>query len=303
MPLQGSLTVERMCQLAAASRAGFYRYLQESAPGEEDMAVRARVQEVVLAHRRRYGCLRVTAELRQQGMLVNHKRVARMMREDDLLAIRYRKFVPTTDSQHEHRVYLNLAKRMELTGMNQLWVADITYIRLREEFVYLAVVLDAFSRRVIGWELERTLQARLTLGALQRAIADRQPPPGVVHHSDRGVQYACGEYVQALLAAGMLPSMSRAGCPYDNAAIESFMKTLKQEEIYANQYRDLEHLRAHLEEFMDRYYNVCRLHSALQYRSPDQFEAQQGAIAAGEVRVARIEFSKASEIYRSDVAH
>jgi putative transposase len=303
MPLQGSLAVERMCQLAGASRAGFYRYLQGSAPREEDMAVRARVQEVVLANRRRYGCRRVTAELRQQGMLVNHKRVARMMREDNLLAIRYRKFVPTTDSQHEHPVYLNLAKRMELTGINQLWVADITYIRLCDEFVYLAVVLDAFSRRVIGWELERTLQARLTLGALQRAIADRQPPPGVVHHSDRGVQYACGEYVQALLAAGMLPSMSRAGCPYDNAAIESFMKTLKQEEIYANQYRDLEHLRAHLEEFIDRYYNVCRLHSALQYLSPDQFEAQQGAIAAGEVRVARIEFSKASEIFRSDVAH
>jgi transposase InsO family protein len=275
--------------------------LKGSAPREEETAVRAQVQEIVLAHQRRYGCLRVTRELRQQGMVVNHKRVARIMRDDNLLAIRYRKFVPTTDSGHKHQVYLNLAKRMVLTGVNQLWVADITYIRLREEFVYLAVVLDGFSRRVVGWALERSLQTRLPLAALQRAIADRQPTAGLVHHADRGAQYACPEYVQTLLAWGMLPSMSRAGCPYDNAACESFMKTLKQEEIYANEYRDIEHLRVHLEEFLDRYYNRVRLHSALGYQSPEVFEAQAAAPGM-ESRAARIEFSQASEIYRSDVA-
>jgi putative transposase len=301
MPLQGSLPIERMCQLAQVSRAGFYRHLQVRAPQEEEMAVRAQVQEIVLAHRRRYGCRRVTVELRQQGMVVNHKRVERIMREDNLLALRYRKFVPTTDSRHTHQIYLNLAKRMELTGVNQLWVADITYIRLQQEFVYLAVMLDGFSRRVVGWALERSLQTRLPLAALQRAIADRQPPPGVVHHSDRGAQYACPEYVSTLLAHGMVPSMSRAGCPYDNAACESFMKTLKQEEIYANDYRDLEHLQAHLEEFLDGYYNVRRLHSALNYRSPEAFEAAQTA-GLKESRAAKIEFSKAWEIYRSDVS-
>jgi putative transposase len=291
MPLQSSLTIERMCQLAEVSRAGFYRSLQQQAPREEEMVVRARVQEVVLAHQRRYGCLRVTQELRDQGMIVNHKRVERIMREDNLLAIRYRKFMATTDSKHEHPVYLNLAKRMELTGINQLWVADITYIRLREEFVYLAVVLDAFSRRVVGWALERTLQARLALTALQQAVVDRCPAAGLVHHSDRGVQYACGEYTEAALGYGMLLSMSRAGCPYDNAACESFMKTLKQEEIYANEYRDIEHLRDHLEEFIDRYYNRCRLHSALSYQSPDRFEAQQSVAVAGKVvRAAKVEF-------------
>ena len=222
------------------------------------------------------------------------------MREDDLLAIRRRKFVVTTNSRHEHQVYFNLAQRMELTGINQLWVADITYIRLREEFVYLAVVMDAFSRRVIGWALDRTLQTRLPLAALQMAITNRQPPPGLVHHSDRGGQYACPEYMGVLLAHGIVPSMSRAGRPYDNAACESFMKTLKQEEIYANEYRDMDQLREQLEDFLERYYNRLRMHSALNYRSPEAFEAelQPGT----ESRAAKIEFTQASEIYRPDVA-
>jgi len=301
MPLQGSLSIERMCQLGQVSRAGLYRHLQVRAPREEEMLVRARVQEIALAHHRRYGCRRVTAELHQQGMIVNHKRVERILREDNLLALRYRKFVPTTDSRHGHQVYLNLAKRMELSGVNQLWVADITYLRLQQEFVYLAVILDGFSRRVVGWSVERSLQTRLTLGALQGAIADRRPLPGLVHHSDRGAQYASPEYVAVLLAHGMLPSMSRAGCPYDNAACESFMKTLKQEEIYANEYRDMEHLQAHLEEFLDRYYNVRRLHSALGYQSPEAFEAQT-PVQGQDSRAAKIEFSNASEIYRSDVS-
>jgi transposase InsO family protein len=214
------------------------------------------------------------------------------MREDNLLAVRYRKFVTTTESEHGHRVYLNLAGRMEVTGINQLWVADITYIRLREEFVYLAVILDAYSRRVIGWALERSIQARLTVTALLQAIQERKPPPGLVHHSDRGAQYACAEYVAELSRHQILPSMSRPGCPYDNAACESFIKTLKQEEIYANQYRDLEHLRENLQDFLDHYYNRVRLHSALNYQSPALFEAALPAPPM-QSRAAAFEFSKA----------
>ncbi len=186
--MQGSLSIERMCQLAQVSRVGFYRSLQKQTPMEEDMEVRSAIQKIALEHRRRYGYRRITAELRRRGMLVNHKRVARMMREDGLLGIQPRAFVVTTDSDHELEVYLNLARRMKLTGINQLWVADITYIRLQAEFVYLAVILDACSRKVVGWALERTLAARLPIAELERAIAERQPPPGLVHHSDRGVQ-------------------------------------------------------------------------------------------------------------------
>jgi len=269
-----------MCQLAQVSRAGFYRSLQAQQPVQEEMEVRCAIQQIVLAHRRRYGYRRVTAELRRQGLLVNHKRVGRLMREDNLLAVQPRAFVVTTDSQHEFQVHLNLAKRMKLTGLNQLWVADITYIRLRTEFVYLAVILDAFSRKVVGWELERTLATRLTKAALEKAIASRQAPPGLVHHSDRGVQYASDEYVQTLQANQMIPSMSRPANPYDNASCESFMKTLKREEIYANTYVDLEHLRTNIETFIEQYYNRCRLHSALGYQSPDEFEQQLDSTVA-----------------------
>ena len=272
MSQQGSLSIERMCQLALVSRAGFYRSLQEAHPREEEMAVRDEIQQIALAHRRRYGYRRITAELRRRGLLVNHKRVARLMREDNLLAVQPRAFVATTDSQHELEVYLNLASRLTLTGLNQLWVADITYIRLRTEFVYLAVILDGFSRKVVGWALEKTLATRLPLAALQQAIMGRQPPPGLVHHSDRGIQYASGAYVQVLRQHRMIPSMSRPANPYDNASCESFVKTLKREEIYATSYRDLDHLRANIAAFIDQYYNAVRLHSALGYRSPDEFE-------------------------------
>jgi transposase InsO family protein len=274
MQLQGNLSVERMCQLSKVSRAGFYRDLKGSAPRLEKTEVRSMVQQIALEHRRRLGSPRMTRELANRGIVVNHKRVERIMREDNLLAIRSRKFVTTTESGHDQPVYLNLASRMEVTGPNQLWVGDITYIRLQNEFVYLAVLLDVFSRKVVGWALERTLQTRLSLAALERAIANRKPPTGLVHHSDRGIQYACAEYVEALVRHGILSSMSRARCPYDNAMCESWMKTLKQEEIYANDYRDREHLTEHLEEFIDRYYNRLRMHSALGYRSPEQFEAE-----------------------------
>lgn len=264
-----------MCYLAEVSRAGYYRDLAEKAPDEAEMALRTAIQESVLAHHRRYGYRRVTVDLHRRGMIVNHKRVLRIMREDNLLAIRYRKYILTTNSQHGREVYVNLAARMTLTGINQLWVADITYIRLRVEFVFLAVVLDRFSRKAIGWALDRTLAARVALTALRQAVARRRPPPGVVHHSDQGIQYACTEYVDELKANGMLPSMSRPANPYDNAACESFMKTLKQEEIYCQQYRDYEELSAHLEEFLENYYNRQRLHSALGYRTPEEFERDQ----------------------------
>jgi len=280
MPMQGSLTVERMCQLAQVSRASFYRSLQAQKPVEEDMEVRSAIQQIAVEHRRRYGYRRISAELRRRGMVVNHKRVVRMMREDNLLAVQPRHFVVTTDSDHQLEVYLNLATRMKLTGIDQLWVADITYIRLKAEFVYLAVILDGFSRKVVGWALDRTLASRLAITALEQAIAKRQPRPGLVHHSDRGVQYASEEYIAMLDKQGMIPSMSRPANPYDNASCESFIKTLKREEIYANQYDDLEHLRANIEDFIEQYYNRQRLHSALGYRSPEEFE-QQAACQTG----------------------
>lgn len=274
-----------MCHLAGVSRAGFYRDWQETAPDEAEQEIRAAIQEIVLTHRRRYGIRRVTATLQYKGMQINHKRVERIMREDNLLAIRRRKYILTTNSRHDCQVYVNLAARMTLTGINQLWVADITYIRLRTEFVYLAVVMDRYSRRAIGWSLDRTLAARVAVAALRQAIARRQPPPGVVHHSDRGIQYACAEYVKVLKAHQMVPSMSRPANPYDNAACESFMKTLKQEEIYCNVYRDFEDLSAHVEEFLEEYYNRLRLHSALGYRTPEEFERETAAGPIGDAAV------------------
>jgi putative transposase len=217
-----------MCYLAVVSRASYYRHWEEVAPDEAEMAARVAIQEVVLRHRRRYGYRRVTEDLHRQGMVINHKRVARIMREDNLLAIRYRKYILTTNSQHDCQVYLNLAARMTVTAVNQLWVADITYIRLRTEFVFLAVVIDRYSRKAIGWALDRSLTARVAVAALQQAIGQRQPPPGVVHHSDQGIQYASAEYAAVLQTRQMVASMSRPANPYDNAACESFLKTLKQ---------------------------------------------------------------------------
>jgi putative transposase len=266
------LSIESMCRLGQVSRAGFYRHWRQTEPRSEQTELRARMQQIVLAHRRNYGYRRVTRELRDQGWAVNHKRVARLMAEDNLLCLRRRSFVPTTDSQHDLRVWPNLASRMELTGIDQLWVADITYIRLAEQFLYLAVVLDAFSRRVVGWSLDERLDAGLAIAALRQAMDLRQPRPRLVHHSDRGVQYASHAYVGLLVEHGIEPSMSRAGNPYDNAKCESFMKTLKQEEIHTRKYRDRADLEAHIGDFLERYYNRRRLHSALGYRTPEQFE-------------------------------
>jgi len=273
MPMQGSLSVERMCLLAKVSRAGFYRFLKASVPREEDTEVRSAIQQVALEHRRRYGYRRVTAELRHRGMQVNHKRVARIMREDNLLALQPKELGGSGDPNDPSEAYLNLPCRMRLNSVDQPWVADITYIRLQGEFVYLAVILDGYSRKVVGWKLDRMLTSRVAAEALESAIDLRRPLPGLVHHSDRGVQYASPEYVAILKRHGMVQSMSRPANPYDNASCESFIKTLKREEIYAGKYRDLEDLRSHLEEFIDGYYNRKRLHSALGYQTPEEYEA------------------------------
>jgi transposase InsO family protein len=208
-----------------------------------------------------------------EGMAVNHKRVERLMKADNLLAVGRRKFIQaTTDSNHDLAVYLNLAARVEVSAVNQVWVADITYIRLRKQFVFLAVVIDVYSRRVVGRAVSETIDTQLTLDALQQALQSREPRPGLVHHSDQGIQYAARVYVEKLQAHGVIPSMSRPGNPYDNAFCESFMKTLKKEEVNCSEYKDLKDLTIHIEAFIDRYYNQQRLHSALGYISPANFE-------------------------------
>jgi transposase InsO family protein len=290
MPLQGGLSVERMFQLSEVSQASFYRYLRRGWQAEEEMTLRSAVQNIVVQHRWCYGYRRVAAELRAQGMFVNQERIARIMREDNLLAVRNRWFRPPEYSLCTARIHLNLAGRMTLSGPNQLWAADITYVRLAGEFVYLAVILDVFSRKVIGWALERNLKAQLPLSALERAVANRKPPLGVVHHSDQGAQAACRDYKDRLRHYRMLPSMSRPANPYDNATCESFLKTLKREEIHAGTYRDLEDLRERVEEFIERYYNRSRLHSALRYSSPEEFEKEAQAKVGGSSAAAIVTF-------------
>jgi putative transposase len=273
------LTIEHMVKLGRVSRSGFYRFEDAKPDPDRDMNLRDAIQRIALEWPS-YGRPRITAELRRRGWEVNSKRVYRLMREDNLLCVRKRKFVVTTDSNHGRKVYPNLARNMILTNTDQLWRADITYIRLRDEFVFLAVILDAYSRRVIGWALDRTMEDELTLAALRMALARRVVEAGLVHHSDRGSQYASNDYTDLLKANGITISMSRKGNPWDNAACESFMKTLKCEEVHRNEYRDLAEVRASIREFLEKIYNQKRLHSALGYRPPAEFERNHKDAAA-----------------------
>ena len=271
MKADRGLTIERMVELGGVSRSGFYRFDKGGPPRPDgDMELRDAIHRIALEWPS-YGRPRITAELRRQGWTVNHKRVRRLLREDNLLCLRKRKFVVTTDSNHGRKVYPNLAGKMTLTGMDQLWVADITYVRLQEEFVFLAVILDAYSRRVIGWALDRTMEDDLTLTALRMALASRSIQPGLVHHSDRGSQYASQDYTDLLKDRGIDISMSRKGNPWDNAACESFMKTLKYEEVFRNEYRDLVEAKRSIERFLEKVYNEQGLTTPYSKQIPDIF--------------------------------
>jgi transposase InsO family protein len=257
------------------SRSTHYRYNKSCCKLPEKTGSETKVQneiQTIALEYQCYGYRSITAELHRRGFVVNHKRVLRLMRIDNLLVLRRRSFVRTTDSSHSLPVYPNLAREMTLTGIDQLWVADITYIRLRREFIFLAVVLDAFSRRVVGWALARHLRSELAVAALTPALERRTIRPGLVHHSDRGVQYAAREYTDLLTTNGIRISMSRTGNPYDNAQAERFMRTLKYEEVYLSDYESLAEARTSIGRFIEDVYNRKRLHSALGYRPPAEFE-------------------------------
>jgi len=258
----------------------YYRPRPKSKEAKKEEAdLRDRIEQIVVECAR-YGYRRVTHQLRREGWAVNHKRVARVMREGMLQCQVKRRWVRTTDSDHGYRIYPNLVKGRVVKGCNEVWVADITYIRILTGFVYLAVVLDLFSRRVIGWALSEQIDAVLTLAALRMALEERGGVEGCIHHSDRGVQYAGHAYVKELQAAGMRISMARKGNPYDNAAAESFMKTLKYEEVYLWDYHSPEDVKCRIPYFLQEVYNQKRLHSALGYVSPQEFEQAELASVA-----------------------
>lgn len=263
----------KLGEAVGLSRSTLWRQLHKpSTTRNDELELRSQIQTIAL-EMRTYGYRPITAELHRRGVKVNRKRVLRLLREDNLLCLRQRAFVRTTDSRHNLTVYSNLTRNLTLSNINQLWVADITYIRLLREFIYLAVLLDAFSRRCIGWAISRHIDTQLTLAALQMALLTRTIQSGLIHHSDQGVQYAATDYVAILQQHKIEISMSRTGNPYDNAKAERFMRTLKYEEIYMNDYETLAEVRASIEHFIETVYNRKRLHSAIGYRPPVEFEA------------------------------
>ena len=272
---QGGPSIDHLCALGGVSRAGFYRFGEQRAPKRAETDLRDKIQKIALENRF-YGYRRIGQDLwRRHGLKINHKHLRRLMREDNLLCLRSKPFVPyTTNSRHAFPIVPNLTRGLIATGLDQIWVADITYVRLAGQFVYLAVVLDAFSRKVIGWALADHLEASLAIEALDMALATRKPKPGLIHHSDRGVQYACADYAQRLDAHGLRISMSRAGNPYDNAKAERFMRTLKEEEVNGKIYASLEDARQNIGAFLENVYNRGRLHSALGYKPPVEFEQE-----------------------------
>ncbi len=270
-PAVSEVPIAAACRVLELSRATYYRGSEPST--EAEMSLRDLVQQVALEWPA-YGYRRITAELRRRGQVVNRKRVLHLMREDNLLCLRKRRFIHTTNSDHRLPVYPNLVPELAVTGCDHLWVADITYIRLGREFIYLAVILDAFSRRVIGWALERSLETELALAALRMALSSRNVTTKLVHHSDRGVQYASADYTALLKEHGVRLSMSRRGNAYDNAQAESFMKTLKYEEVYLREYETMGEARTSISHFLEAVYNQKRLHSALGYVPPAEFEQQ-----------------------------
>jgi transposase InsO family protein len=276
--LQDDANVHRLCALGGVSRAGYYRHFGPHPQRRDDADLRDLIQQIALCDRH-CGYRRIAWKLkREHGLIVNAKRVLRLMREDNLLCLRVRPFVPrTTDSRHGFAIRPNLTRAARPTGLDQIWVADITYVRLDESFVYLAVVIDAFSRKVVGWALDDHLEARLAVTALDMAIAARNPAPeSLIHHSDRGVQYACGDYIERLEGRKIAISMSRPANPYDNAKAESFMKTLKTEEVNGKAYKNIEDARQQIGAFIETAYNTKRLHSALGYKPPVEFEEDLG---------------------------
>lgn len=264
-------SVGRLCRAVGVSRAGYYRLCSRGSKQRHDDDLRP-LLKTLAAQMPAYGYRRLTAAVRRRGLAVNHKRVLRVMREESLLCRPLRSFHRTTDSAHGLPIFPNLARGFKASGPNQLWVADFTYIKLSHRVVYLALVLDAFARRVVGWAVGASLNLELALAALRMALATRPTTPGLIHHSDRGVQYASREYTALLKACGIRPSMSRRGNPYDNAIMESMIKTVKYEEVYPNQYDSLPHARHELGHYLLNIYNRRRLHSAIAYHTPVEYE-------------------------------
>jgi transposase InsO family protein len=266
------MSIERLCELMGVSRSWYYKRPCAEEKAHKDVALRDAIERIVLEFPG-YGYRRVTAALRREGWSVNHKRVLRIMREESLLCQLKRRFVPTTDSAHSLGRYPNLIKDTRIDGLDEVWISDITYVRLPTTFCYLAAILDAYSRKCVGWHLSRFIDTHLTLSALEMALAARRPAPGLIHHSDQGVQYASSEYVLRLEEADAQISMAAVGNPYENAKAESFFRTLKMEEVYLKDYRTFEEAQENIGGFIEEVYNQKRLHSSLGYLPPVEFEA------------------------------